>query len=79
MEESANVLGNIFTPFLFLMFNLGDLGGRTAAGWETKLLGPRGLVIFSVARVTFFPLMLICNVQASVALFRSSMRARGRL
>ena len=56
---------DLFTPFTFLLFNAGDLGGRLLAG---KLPVTRihqhyfsaKLVMAACARCLFFPLLLLC-------------------
>ena len=56
---------DLFTPFTFLLFNAGDLGGRLVAG---KLPVTRiqqhhfsaALVLAACARCLFFPLLLLC-------------------
>jgi equilibrative nucleoside transporter 1/2/3 len=52
-------------PVSFLLFNGGDLIGRTIAGYvdtSNVLLTKRLLSFSSLARFAFFPLFLLCNV-----------------
>ena len=55
--------GDLFIPFNFLIFNLGDLASRLVAGiYRPKWLSPKVLVFFSIARILFIPAFLLCNV-----------------
>ncbi|XP_013388911.1 equilibrative nucleoside transporter 3 isoform X2 [Lingula anatina] len=64
-SESLSLNGKYFTPVVcFVLFNLGDLTGRTVAGWvqypkEKSVLLP----ILTVLRIGFIPLFLLCNFQ----------------
>lgn len=56
-----------FVPFQFLLFNLGDWGGRTLAGHLPSpfLVPAHRLSFYAAARVVFLPLFLLCNVDDS--------------
>ena len=56
---------DLFTPFLFLMFNLFDFIGRYTAGTTTLILSPTNVWKASLARIIFFPLFMLCNVDQS--------------
>lgn len=52
-----------FLPlYCFLLFNVGDLVGRTVAGWY--ILPKPGVTIpmLSIMRIAFIPLFMVCNV-----------------
>ena len=58
---------NFFTPVaVVLLFNLGDLVGRSLATfivWPKKnLLGQLGVLMFCAIRVGFIPLFMYCNI-----------------
>jgi len=61
---SSRFSGDIFVPFLFLVFNVGDLCGRVAASWRT-LINPKYLWVFVTLRLVFIPLFLLCNKSSS--------------
>lgn len=65
--ESKNALlkKNIFVPFIYLVWNLGDLVGRVSCGApRSKILitTPKVLIVYSIARLAFIPLFLTCNI-----------------
>ncbi|KAK8214655.1 nucleoside transporter family [Phyllosticta capitalensis] len=53
-----------FIPLAFLFWNIGDLLGRILPGIKALSLTskPRAVFAFSVARIVFVPLYLLCNV-----------------
>jgi equilibrative nucleoside transporter 1/2/3 len=56
---------NVYIPFIYLIWNLGDLMGRVLCGIpRCKMLinDPRRLIMYSVARLAFIPLFLTCNL-----------------
>ena len=53
-----------FTALLFVIFNLMDLVGRTAAGF-VQIIPRKLLPVFAIARVCFVPLFLLCNIRDS--------------
>lgn len=56
----------LFSAFHFLVFNVGDLLGRTICSWPQALIwSSTKILILSVARTLFIPLFLLCNVQRS--------------
>jgi len=60
---------DLFIPVSFLLFNGGDLLGRSLAGKvdTTNEKGTRRiLVIASACRFVFFPLFLLCNVSSTI-------------
>jgi len=57
----SRIYGDLFVPFAFLLFNLGDLLGRLIAG-ATPLPKPSWLPIMSFFRTIFFFLFLCSNV-----------------
>ncbi|XP_064623918.1 equilibrative nucleoside transporter 1-like [Lineus longissimus] len=55
-----------FSPVVcFLIFNVGDLVGRVAAGWVRIPRDGKGLTLplLSIIRIAFIPLFMLCNVQ----------------
>lgn len=54
---------DVFIPAAFLLWNVGDLSGRIACGWEAVTVrNSRLLVLLAVSRAVFVPLYLMCNV-----------------
>ncbi|KAG7665126.1 uncharacterized protein J8A68_001182 [[Candida] subhashii] len=56
---------SIFIPFIYLVWNMGDLLGRILCGYPTlKMLikDPKVLIVYSISRLIFIPLFLTCNV-----------------
>ena len=54
---------DVFIPTAFLLWNVGDLSGRIACGWEAVTVRSiRLLVLMAVGRAVFIPLYLMCNV-----------------
>ena len=54
-----------FIPLAFLLWNAGDLIGRLATSLPrlTLMHWPRTVFMFSISRVVFIPLYLLCNVR----------------
>ncbi|EDK46101.1 conserved hypothetical protein [Lodderomyces elongisporus NRRL YB-4239] len=60
----------IYVPFIFLVWNLGDLLGRIACGYPKLRMvvsEPRTLITYSIARVVFIPLFMTCNIHPGKA------------
>ncbi|KAI3403404.2 hypothetical protein KGF56_003825 [Candida oxycetoniae] len=60
----------IFVPFIYLIWNLGDLLGRVSCGFprlNMVVTSPRILITYSLARLVFIPLFLTCNVHPGVS------------
>jgi len=54
---------SLFVPFSYVVFNAGDLIGRTAAGsWPKQAPRPSTVFIYAISRVVFIPLLMMCNV-----------------
>ncbi|KAH9927120.1 nucleoside transporter-domain-containing protein [Epithele typhae] len=54
----------VFTAVHFLMFNLGDFGGRTLCSFpRLHVWSARRLALLALLRTLFVPLFLLCNVQ----------------
>jgi equilibrative nucleoside transporter 1/2/3 len=64
-ESSERFFNDLFTPFMFLLFNIFDLVGRIAAGATKPIFNPKNIWIAAVARFIFWPLFLLCNVSNS--------------
>jgi equilibrative nucleoside transporter 1/2/3 len=56
---TSSMYASLFTPTLFVLFNLGDLLGRGLAGLVPVTNGRR-LLLLSSARLLFVPLFLAC-------------------
>lgn len=65
---------DVFIPFGFLIWNLGDLLGRVLCGFERfQLTQPKLLALCSLARVAFIPLYFMCNVKGNGAVVESDL------
>ncbi|CAH6721756.1 nucleoside transporter Fun26p [[Candida] jaroonii] len=56
---------DIYIPFIYLIWNLGDLLGRIFCGTPNSRLlvkDPKKLIIYSLSRLIFIPLFLTCNI-----------------
>ena len=62
-----------FIPLGFLLWNLGDLVGRLVAGIPRFALiqWPRAIFLFSILRLLFIPLYLLCNIRGRGAVVES--------
>ena len=61
--KKARFFDDLFIPFNILVFNMGDLFSRLAAGWwRPKWMTAKVLVILSTARILFIPAFLFCNL-----------------
>ncbi|KAG0177473.1 hypothetical protein DFQ28_002811 [Apophysomyces sp. BC1034] len=57
---------DIFVAFHFLLFNVGDLVGRTVTIMKSlRTYNTKAIVIMSLARTVFIPAFLVCNVVVS--------------
>lgn len=55
----------IFIPFIYLIWNLGDLIGRLLCGASNSVFlikSPNHLIIYSLLRFLFVPLFMTCNI-----------------
>lgn len=69
---------SIYIPFIYLVWNLGDLLGRIlcgAANSRVLIQNPKVLIWYSVGRLVFIPLFLTCNIhpKTSTALIPSDL------
>ncbi|KAK6456675.1 nucleoside transporter-domain-containing protein [Scheffersomyces xylosifermentans] len=65
----------IFIPFIYLIWNLGDLLGRILCGFpRLKMLitNPKTLLVYSISRLIFIPLFWTCNIHPYSAANKSS-------
>ncbi|EGZ21422.1 hypothetical protein PHYSODRAFT_313617 [Phytophthora sojae] len=66
----------LFTPFTLILFNTSDFVARLSASWWPEL-GQKKVLLASLARLVFFPLLMLCNLQnkshevITTVLFRS--------
>lgn len=56
---------DLFVPFFFVLFNLGDFLGRVIAGYFTPVFTPKNIWVAGSLRVLFIPLFLLCNLSNS--------------
>lgn len=63
----------IFIPLAFLLWNVGDLGGRMAVAIPRLSLAHRPWMafVFAIARIGFVPLYLLCNINGRGAVVQS--------
>jgi equilibrative nucleoside transporter 1/2/3 len=57
--------GDLFVPFIFLVFNVGDFCGRLLAGlppWRTRPPRMAFLIAYSAARALLVVGLVFCNV-----------------
>ncbi|CAI5730155.1 unnamed protein product [Hyaloperonospora brassicae] len=52
----------LFTPFTLILFNSSDFVARLSASWWPEL-GQKKLLLASIARALFVPLLMLCNLQ----------------
>tara|TARA_B100000131_G_scaffold171206_1_gene165383 strand:+ start:1537 stop:2874 length:1338 start_codon:yes stop_codon:yes gene_type:complete len=62
IESTTNALGALWSPTLFLLFNLGDLLGRHAAATFPETPSGASLLHLALLRFAFIPLIAACNV-----------------
>lgn len=72
-QKSRLYDSRVFIPLALLVWNVGDLVGRTAVAIPGLSVGHRPFVAFvlAVARVGFVPLYLLCNINGHGAVVRS--------
>ena len=64
-KSSQRFFNDLFVPFQFLLFNLFDFCGRVTAGAFSPIFSATNVWMPAVARLCFFPLFLLCDVQGS--------------
>jgi len=63
---------DVFIPWGFLLWNVGDLAGRVICGWEVfTTKNAIVLAVSSVARIAFIPLYFMCNINGEGATIES--------
>lgn len=63
--HAGRFYGELFVPFVFVLFNLGDLLGRAVAGrgpWAVAPPPAPALLLYAVARAGIAAALLLCNV-----------------
>ncbi|KAI8610026.1 nucleoside transporter-domain-containing protein [Chytriomyces sp. MP71] len=61
--DASRIFKDLFTPIMFIVFNLGDLFGKFLPGLSAFLItSPQRLLRLSLARTLFVPLLLLCNM-----------------
>ncbi|CAL8462533.1 g2066 [Coccomyxa elongata] len=64
-SSRGRFFGDLFVPFIFLVFNAGDFLGRLAAGlepWRSKAPPMAFLIAYSAARALLVGGLVLCNV-----------------
>jgi solute carrier family 29 (equilibrative nucleoside transporter), member 1/2/3 len=65
-STNPNVHPLLFSAYHFLVFNIGDFGGRTiCAHPSVAIWSAKRLLMLSLGRTFFIPLFLMCNIQRS--------------
>lgn len=60
---SLSIDSKIFTPVVFLIWNIGDLAGRVLCSMPVFVIKSNSiLLVYSLLRFAFIPLFLICNL-----------------
>jgi equilibrative nucleoside transporter 1/2/3 len=78
--EKGIFFDKLFTPFTLILFNASDFVARLSASWW-PVLGQKKVLLASLARLVFFPLLMLCNLQnkshevITTVLFRSDVLA----
>ncbi|OWY98547.1 Equilibrative Nucleoside Transporter [Phytophthora megakarya] len=78
--EKGILFDKLFTPFTLILFNTSDFVARLSASWWPEL-GQKKVLLASIARLIFFPLLMLCNLQnkshevITTVLFRSDVLA----
>ncbi|KAK6465871.1 nucleoside transporter-domain-containing protein [Scheffersomyces coipomensis] len=65
----------IYIPFIYLIWNLGDLLGRILCGYPRLhmiITNPKTLILYSISRLVFIPLFFTCNIHPYTAANQSS-------
>ncbi|KAG2733364.1 hypothetical protein G9P44_004354 [Scheffersomyces stipitis] len=65
----------IYIPFIYLVWNLGDLFGRILCGFprlHMLITNPKVLLWYSISRLIFIPLFFTCNIHPFTAANQSS-------
>ncbi|KAG6944938.1 hypothetical protein JG688_00016824 [Phytophthora aleatoria] len=60
--EKGILFDKLFTPFTLILFNTSDFVARLSATWWPEL-GQKNVLLASLARLIFFPLLMLCNLQ----------------
>ncbi|CEG47694.1 equilibrative nucleoside transporter 1 isoform x1 [Plasmopara halstedii] len=81
MEPKRDLWSNkLFTPFTLILFNISDFIARLSASWWPRL-GQKNVFLASIARIIFFPLLMLCNLRnksdtvITTVIFRSDVLA----
>ncbi|KAI5817166.1 nucleoside transporter-domain-containing protein [Pyronema omphalodes] len=65
---------DVFIPMAFLLWNVGDLSGRVACGYDRVIIrNPKMLVAVAALRALFIPLYMMCNVAGKGAAINSDL------
>lgn len=62
--ESVTLSKKLFIPLAFLVWNVGDLMGRIICAYPRLMIQrERILITYSIGRIIFLPLFLMCNIK----------------
>jgi hypothetical protein len=64
-QSNDRFFNDLFVPFFFVLFNLGDFMGRVFAGSFGLLFTADNVWMPALCRVVYFPLFLLCNISNS--------------
>jgi hypothetical protein len=64
-QSNDRFFNDLFVPFFFVLFNLGDFMGRVFAGSFGLLFTAENVWIPALCRLVYFPLFLLCNISNS--------------
>ena len=60
--SKGRLFQDLFSSFMLLLFNVGDLFGRTLSVWLAPWLRGSFLAVLSILRISFVPLLLCCHM-----------------
>lgn len=64
-QTGERFFNDLFVPFFFVLFNLGDFLGRLIAGHFSPIFKPTNVWLGGLLRIAYIPLFLLCNVANS--------------
>lgn len=64
-DSNTRFYNDLFVPFMFFMFNFFDWLGRIFAGSRKLIVNGTNVWKYSLSRIIFYPLFLLCNIEGS--------------
>ena len=64
-DSDERFFNDLFVPFFFVLFNLGDFSGRLIAGSFSPIFTHTNVWVGGVLRFAYIPLFLLCNIANS--------------